>query len=108
MAAADILTNEVLFGVVRDRHCSADSQNRIAIKENNDFKFAIKETIEFLFSCPGQPLLLDQKTWTDKRAKYLCTKFSRKWKKVCIDFHYYLFTLLESFGSNFLKLELFS
>ena len=49
-AAGAILTNEILFGVVRDRHCSADSPNRIEIKDNKDFKFAIKETIEFLSS----------------------------------------------------------
>ena len=82
--ASAILTNGVLFGLVCERHCSENSTKRVRIKDDKDFRFAIKETIEFAFSSPNQPLLLSQKSWTDKRAKYLSTQFFKKWKEVCI------------------------
>ena len=82
--ASAVLTNSILFGVVRDRHCSKDSPKRIPIKNNKEFCFAVKETLEFLFSKPNQPLLLNQKTWTDERSMYLGKKFAEFWNNVCI------------------------
>ena len=74
--ASAILTNSILFGIVRDRHCkSKDKPDVIPIQNGPEFREAIQETIEFLFSTPGQVFFPSQDTWTSTRARYLCTQF---------------------------------
>ena len=51
--ASAILTNSILFGIVRDRHCkSKEKPDGIPIQNGPEFREAIQETIEFLFSTP--------------------------------------------------------
>ena len=84
--ASAILTNSILFGIVRDRHCkSKEKPDGIPIQNGKEFREAIQETLEFLFSTPGQALFLSQESWTWTRAKYLSTQFALHWKNVCID-----------------------
>ena len=80
-----IVTNDVLFGLVRARHCNEGVLNRVAISDGPEFRKAIQETIEFLFQKhQNSAFFPSQKSWSGKRAKYLSTQFAKKWKAVCI------------------------
>ena len=80
-----IVTNEILFGIVRDRHCNEGDPNRIFVTDGPEFRKAIQETIEFLFQKhQNSAFFPSQKSWSGIRAKYLSTQFAKKWKAVCI------------------------
>ena len=80
-----IVTNEILFGIVRDRHCNEGVLNRVPISDGPEFREAIQETIEFLFQKHQNAAFLpSQKSWSAVRAKYLSTQFAKKWKEVCM------------------------
>ena len=81
-----IVTNAILFGIVRERHCNEGVLNRVAVTDSAEFRTAIQETIEFLFQKDkNQAFFPSQKSWSAVRAKYLSTQFAEKWKKVCIN-----------------------
>ena len=81
-----IVTNEILFGIVRSRHCKEGVLNRVAITDTGpEFRKAIQETIEFLFQKEQNSAFFpSQKSWSGIRAKYLSTQFAKKWKEVCM------------------------
>ena len=81
-----IVTNDVLFGLVRARHCNEGVLNRVFVSDTPEFRNAIQETFEFLFQKgPNQAFFPNQTSWSAKRAKYLSTQFAKKWKEVCIN-----------------------
>ena len=80
-----IVTNEILFGIVRDRHCNQNDPNRVPVTDTPEFRKAIQETIEFLFQKEQNSAFFpSQKSWSGIRAKYLSTQFAKKWKEVCM------------------------
>ena len=82
MTTFSVVTNKVLFEVVRRHYHGA----RVDCEE---FRGAIRETMELLLIKDGYVFGLNAKTWILERAKYFSKEFGRLWREVCIYMVFY-------------------